>query len=108
MKIIDNIKKLCKPAYIYLVISVFGIIMSILQNIGNTNMYCIGNFSCKVGSTPLLFLSKLGYISLWTIILDSLCKAGYKDLSWFLVLIPFILFFILIGLLLINQGVIHV
>jgi hypothetical protein len=99
------IKKLCTPAYVYLVISVVAIIVLMFQNGGNENVYCIGNFECSVPSTPLIFLIKFLYVAFWTFILDSICKAGHKQVSWFLVVFPFVLFFILIGLMMLNQGV---
>ena len=43
---------------------------------------------------------KLVYVLLWTYILQLLCRKGYSSVSWFLVLLPFIGMFILIGLLL--------
>jgi hypothetical protein len=99
------IKKLCTPAYVYLVISVVAIIVLMFQNGGNVDLYCIGNFECYVPSTALIFLCKFLYVAFWTFILDSVCKAGHKQISWFLVLFPFILFFIFIGLMMLNQGV---
>jgi hypothetical protein len=99
------LKKLCAPAYVYLVVSVISIIVIMFQNGGNSNIYCIGNFECAVPSTALVFLTKFLYVAFWTFILDSVCKAGYKQISWFLVLFPFILFFIFLGLMMLNQGV---
>jgi len=102
------IKKLCTPAYIYLVISVISIIVIMFQNGGNTNMYCVGSFECPVPSTPLIFFFKFLYVAFWTFVLDSICKAGHKRFSWFLVILPFLLYFVLIGLMMMNQGVVHV
>ena len=62
----DSVRKLCSPAYVYLVISVVAMIAMILQN--------------------------------------AICKAGYKRVSWFLVLMPFILFFVLIGLMMVMMA----
>jgi hypothetical protein len=100
---LQQIKRLCTPAYIYLVISVIFIIISMIQNAGNKTKYCIGSYECGVQSTPMVFVVKMLYIIFWTFVLNSLCKAGYKNVSWFLVLLPFILFFILIGLFMLNQ-----
>jgi hypothetical protein len=100
------IKKLCSPAYVYLVISVISIIVLMIQNGGNTDVYCIGNYECAVPSTALIFLLKFIYVAFWTFVLDSICKAGHKQFSWFLVLFPFILFFILLGLMMTTQGVV--
>ena len=98
------IKKLCTPAYVYLVISVIAIVLMMFQNCGNVDMYCLGNYECEVPSTALIFLSEFIYVAFWTFILDSVCKAGHKQFSWFLVLFPFILFFVLLGLLMVSQG----
>lgn len=98
------IKKLCTPAYVYLVVSVIAVILLMFQNSGNTDVYCMGAYECPVPSTALIFLIKFVYIAFWTFILDSVCKAGYKQFSWFLVLFPFILFFVLLGLMIITQG----
>ena len=99
------IKKLCTPAYVYLVISVIAIVLMMFQNCGNVDMYCLGNYECEVPSTALIFLIKFIYVAFWTFILDSVCKAGHKQFSWFLVLFPFILFFVLLGLLMVSQAV---
>ena len=98
-----NIKKLCTPAYVYLVISVIALIVLIFQNAGNTNKYCVGSFECQTGNTALIFIVKAIYIAFWTFILNLVCKAGYKGVSWFLVLLPFILFFVLIGILMLSS-----
>ena len=99
------IKKLCTPAYVYLVISVISIVILMFQNGGNVDVYCVGNFECPVPNTALVFFFKFLYVAFWTFILDSVCKAGHKQVSWFLVLLPFILFFVLLGLMMMSQGV---
>lgn len=105
MRYLNDMKKLCTPAFVYLSISVLTILVIALQNIGNTNKYCIGSFTCNVSNTFFIFLFKTVYIVFWTFILNVLCKAGYKEISWFLVLLPYMLLFIIIGLLLLNNGV---
>jgi len=76
--------------------------MILFQNLGNSNSYHIGNFSCRVPSTILIFTIKLIYILFWTWILNLICKDGHTGISWLLVLLPFILFFVLIGMIMIN------
>ena len=98
------IKKLCTPAYVYLVISVIAIVSLMFQNSGNVDVYCIGNYECPVPNTALIFFVEFLYVAFWTFVLDSICKAGHKQFSWFLVLFPFILFFVLIGLMIVAQG----
>ncbi len=98
------IKKLCTPAYIYLVISVIAILMMMFQNSGNVDTYCLGSYNCPVPNTALVFFVQFIYVAFWTFILDSICKAGHKQFSWFLVLFPFILLFVLLGMMLVAQG----
>lgn len=99
MNLLRTVKKLCTPAYVYLMISVVAIILSMYQNAGNTNKYCLGMYECDVSNTTLVFLGKILYVIFWTFVLNSICKAGYEKISWLLVLLPFILFFVLVGLL---------
>ena len=98
------IKKLCTPAYVYLVISVIAIVMMMFQNSGNVDTYSLGCYNCPVPNTALIFFIKFVYVAFWTFILDSVCKAGHKQFSWFLVIFPFILFFVLLGMMLVAQG----
>ena len=98
MKLVDKIKQLCTPAYLYLAISTIALVLLMFQNAGNTDRYCVGSYECVVASTPLLFLGKVIYVVVWTIILNSLCKDGYTELSWFLLLLPFIIFLIMVVL----------
>ena len=101
---LESIKYLCKPAYVYLVISTIATLILMVQNRGNQTMYCAGSFECPVPSTALVFIVKVMYIAFWTFVLNAICRTGYKQFAWFLVLLPFIMYFILIGMLLLNQG----
>jgi len=103
--ILTTIKSLCQPAYVYLVISVVLTVFQLFQNMGNSNSYCVGSFECAVPSTSLIFIIKFISIAFWTFVLNAICKAGYKQVSWFLVILPFLVAFIAIGLLMLNQGV---
>ena len=88
---------LCTPATIYLVLSAIGIIMIAFQNYGmSPNMYCVGNVQCPVQSSAPIFIMKILYVTFWTFILNTLCSYGYNQLAWFLLLLPFILFFIMV------------
>jgi hypothetical protein len=77
--------------------------MILFQNLGNSNSYHVGNFSCRVPSTALIFIIKLIYILFWTWVLNLICKDGHTGVSWLLVLLPSILLFVLIGMLMINM-----
>jgi hypothetical protein len=85
---------LCKPALLYFTISVLAILILIFQNIGSRNAYCIGSLSCNVPSVTNIFILKLLYISFWTWVLNFICKSGYTEVAWFLVLLPFVLLFL--------------
>ena len=92
-----SINNLCNPAYFYFVISMIAVITMAYQNYGNYNTYCLGDYSCKVSSTFMLFMIKIMVILLWTWILNLICKAGVPALSWFLVLLPILISFILLA-----------
>lgn len=98
---VAGLKNLCGPAHFYLVISVVSIIIMGIQNYGNVNTYCLGSYACDVSSTGLIFMIKAVYVLLWTWILNLICRAGAPGIAWFLVLLPLVLFFILLGLLMI-------
>ena len=102
MKIEKTIKKLCKPAYIYFILSVLSLTILAIQNFGQNSVYCVGCYSCNVTSVLNIFLSKGLYVLFWTWLLNKLCKMGYSSISWFLVLFPFVLYFVLIGLFIIQ------
>ena len=98
-----SVKELCSPAALYFIISIFALVVILFQNLGNSNSYTIGSFSCRVPSTMLVFIIKLIYILFWTWILNLICKDGHTGISWLLVLLPWILLFVLIGMLMINM-----
>ena len=88
---------LCSPAQIYVVISLVTVLAMLVQNMMEPHKYCVGTLSCDLNFSNLfLFAAKLVYIAVWTIILNSLCKTGYKNLSWLFVLLPLVLFMLLI------------
>ena len=97
---------MCPPAYFYLVISTMAITIMFFQNyhvmqnrFGNPDhqIYCLGSFNCNVPSVAMLFFIKILYVLFWTWILNLICRAGAPGVSWFLVLLPFLIFFILLG-----------
>jgi hypothetical protein len=98
-----NIKELCAPSLLFFVISMIGLVMIVLQNLGNNQSYCIGSFSCRVPNTALVFIVKLVYILFWTWVLNLICKDGHVGISWLLVLVPWILLFVMIGLIMLNK-----
>ena len=98
-----TLKELCTPAMIYFVISIIALIMVLFQNLGNSNSNTVGSFSCSVPNTALVFIVKLMYVLFWTYVLNLICKDGHTTLSWLLVLLPWILLFVMIGILMLNM-----
>ena len=98
-----TLKELCTPAMIYFVISIIALIMVLFQNLGNSNSCNVGSFSCRVPNTALVFIVKLMYVLFWTYVLNLICKDGHTNLSWLLVLLPWILLFVMIGILMLNM-----
>lgn len=99
-----EIKKLCTPAMVYFLISISTLLMMIFSNRNNVSTLCMGDYKCPVESLFFIYLVKLAYLFIVTIILDSLCKNGYKSISWFLLLLPLIFYFVLLGLFMVKQN----
>lgn len=99
---LESLKKLCTPAHLYFLISVISLLIMAFQNLGNTNKYCVGNYECTVTSTLGVFAVKMLYVVFWTWVLNTLCRAGYEKLSWFIFLLPFVAMFVLIALMFLN------
>ena len=95
---VAGLKKLCTPAFLYLVISLIAIFVMALQNYTNEKVYCLGYYSCNVPSVYLIFVIKIIYVIFWTWILNLICRSGLPIVSWLLVLFPLILFFLLISI----------
>ena len=102
MAVPKSIKELCPPAMLYFYISIIFFVVALIQNLGSNSNYSLGDFSCSVPSTTVVFIIKLIYILFWTYVLNLICKDGYTNLSWLLILFPFILLFVVIGLIMIN------
>ena len=98
-----KVKELCAPAMLYFVISIIAFVISLIQNLGHNDSYHVGDFSCRVPNTLLIFIVKLIYILFWTWILNLICKDGYTFISWLLILFPFILLFVIMGLIMFNK-----
>jgi hypothetical protein len=91
------------PSYVYFILSVIGLAFSVIQNIGNTNKYTLGLFTCKVPSCLDIFIIKIVYILFWTWVLNLICKNGHTGIAWFLLFLPFITLFLLMGGVIIHQ-----
>ncbi len=86
---------LCAPALTYIVISLVALLVTWMQNVQNTNVYCVGSVSCPVQNTTYVFVLKIMWFLFWTWILNVLCAKGYKTVAWVLVAIPLLVFFTL-------------
>ena len=101
-----DMKNLCTPAMVYFVISAVGMLMIGIQNLnGKDNTLCIGTYNCSVASKSMVFILNTVYILFWTFVLDLFCKSGYKDLSWFIVFIPIVLAFVLLGAIVVKSKI---
>ena len=89
---VNGFKNLCTPAYLYFLISVIALLGILVQNLEGGSTYKVGGYQAEVGNVPMVFIGKVIYVLFWTVVLDALCKTGYKNLSWLLILFPFILF----------------
>ena len=98
----QKLKDLCPPAAFYFILSIVSLFVMAVQNMGSKNKYSLGSFSCRVSSVILIFSLKIIYILFWTWVLNLICKDGHKEISWLLVLFPFILMFVLLGLVLLQ------
>ena len=76
----DTFKKMCTPAQVYLVIAILAGLLALFNH--NSVATVVANFL---------------FALVWTYILSWLCQQGYKSLSWFLVLLPYII--LLLGML---------
>ena len=66
--------KLCTPAKIYFAIAVIAAVFALFN-----------------GVTMMHTLWQLLFAFIWTFILGWLCDKGYTSISWFLVLLPYVL-----------------
>ena len=98
MKLYD---KLCPPAKFYLLISIVSYIFIILQNIGIGNRITLGTYSCNHSNPGMVLFLQALYIVAWTWVLNLLCKIN-PSISWVIVLLPFVLFFLLMALVLLH------
>lgn len=102
-----GLRNLCTPAYVYFVISIISIIVIFIQNYmySPENVYCLGHYSCELSktNTALFFVFKILYVLLWTWILNLICNAGYKYISWIFVVLPLVLMLILMLLFILSR-----
>jgi len=69
----EEFNKLCSPAKFYFVIALISIFIALFSKVYVS-----------------VILVKVIFAFIYTYILNLLCKKGYKNFSWFLVLFPYI------------------
>ena len=69
-----DFSKLCTPAKIYFAIAVIATVIALVS-----------------GASIMMAFWKLVFAFIWTFILGWLCDKGYNSISWFLVLLPYII-----------------
>jgi len=84
---------LCKPAQFYLVISVFAFVLMAIQNVGSTDKFSVGSYSTPHSNPAMILFFNVIYVLLWTWMLNIICKIN-PNISWVIVLLPFVLFFV--------------
>ena len=87
--LIKRTKKLCEPAMLYLIVSVMGILVMLVQNRSSDN-FCVGSYQCNKVNKTTVFIFQVLYIAFWTWFLNMLCRNGYVNISWIIVLFPFL------------------
>ena len=95
--------KLCTPAQIYLIVSFILMVLSyfglnaisqqITLNQSNNSFLQSLNFTYQK-DTRTSYVVQAVFIVLWTWVLSYLCNKGFSNLSWFLILFPWILMFL--------------
>jgi len=95
--------KLCTPAQIYLIVSFILMVLSyfglnaisqqITLNQSNNSFLQSLNFTYQK-DTRTSYVVQAVFIVLWTWILSYLCNKGFSNLSWFLILLPWVLMFL--------------
>ena len=94
---------LCTPAQIYLIISFILMILSYFGlnaisqqftlNQSNNSFLQSLNFTYQKDARTSYVIQAV-FIVLWTWVLSYLCNKGFSNLSWFLILLPWVLMFL--------------
>lgn len=69
-----DFSKLCTPAKIYFIIAVISSLVALIS-----------------GMRLIPIVINLVFAAVWTCVLGWLCKKGFTSISWFLVLLPYII-----------------
>lgn len=95
MDILKTINQLCTPAYLYFTLSIISILAIYITNY-NEKYYCLGTLKCSVNNSLSLYIYKIVYVIVMTFLLNQLCSRGFEGISWFIILLPYILMFMFI------------
>jgi hypothetical protein len=71
---LKSFSSLCTPAKVYFAIAVIASVIALFKNVA-----------------VMAVVVKLLFAFIWTYVLAWLCTKGYKSISWFLVLLPYII-----------------
>lgn len=85
MKLESAYKSLCMPSKVYFVLAFMGMALSILM----PNMFG--------GLSATFHILHFIYIFFWTWVLNFICQAGYKWISWVLILSELILILLIVS-----------
>ena len=101
--ILNKMTGLCAPALLYLVLSIFGFLTILFQNCKESSSYMIGDMKVDIEChNAWFFVGKALYIIAFTWLLNVLCNKGYTNISWFLVLLPFLGMFLILGFIMLS------
>lgn len=75
-----SVNALCTPAFIYFCIAVIGIVIDFAK-------------TYRVVYNVVMMM----FVVFWSIVLNYLCNKGYSLLSWFLLLLPLIVNFLVLA-----------
>lgn len=89
MGIIDEIKKLCTPAYVYLLLAVISNVAFMIKYNQHYTDYCRGKKMCLLESVVALLLGEFFIAFLWLLIIQWMCNKGLPAISWILVALPY-------------------
>jgi hypothetical protein len=88
MKLSQKVMSLCTPSLIYFVIGMIGLVISFISMIFKKDFSFQSLFVFIINIVSVLF---------WTWILNILCVSGYKNISWFILVLPYLFLLGIIG-----------
>jgi len=77
--IISNVRNLCSPALIYLIVAIVLLIESLIYNDDHSTIY---DQNKKNNTHIMNIIIGILIIILMTVIMNKLCASGYNKLAW--------------------------